>query len=143
MHYHIDMITHGPPLLNQSSALVGTSRQHYGRIPPFCNKWIELDLNLDGPLYRQRRKPLCYFPAPYLAVVLLQPLKNMSCPCSGIGPWPQNSLLSRTLYPLHHEGATASYKPTEAQIGGGEVSGATRLEVSEWCTRYTMEIYDY
>ena len=24
-HYHMDMITHGPTLLNQSSALVGTS----------------------------------------------------------------------------------------------------------------------
>ena len=28
MYYHIYMITHGRPLLNQSSALVGTSKQH-------------------------------------------------------------------------------------------------------------------
>ena len=28
MHYHIDMITRGWPLLNQSSALVGTVQWH-------------------------------------------------------------------------------------------------------------------
>ena len=58
-------MTHRPPFLNQSLALVGTSQQHSDRVPPFWNKRIELGANLDGLRGRQRCYQLCYFPAPF------------------------------------------------------------------------------
>ena len=75
MHYHIDMITHGPPLLNQPSALVGTSWLHAGRSPPFCEiQTNRAVLNLDGPLHRQRQwLTIMLFPSPPLLVGILHP----------------------------------------------------------------------
>ena len=49
------IIIHGRTLLNQSSALVGTSQQHTDRIQPFRNKRIVPGMNLNGRLDRRRR----------------------------------------------------------------------------------------
>ena len=65
----MDMITHGRPLVNQSSALVEISSKHSDRSPPFWKKRIVLGSNLDSTLDRQRCLPLCYFPAPLIFCV--------------------------------------------------------------------------
>ena len=104
MHYHIDMIIYGPPLLNQSSALVGTSIWHAGRAPPVCE--IQMDwagLEPGRPASQTKILTIMLFPRPnrYITIqwvntcsngdLLLQPFLELctqssvvilkECPC--------------------------------------------------------------